>query len=196
MKTAQTKPRKSHFGSAYSAKIARIATAEPTIKVFVLLSLSLTLTACATGSSYQPPKDKPAEVENRSVAEGNMLPLPRAPKIQTRSMSNDAPSSAVVRKLMDTALSQREAGNLEGAANSLERAMRIEPRNAKLWSRLANIRFEQNLWQKSIQLANKSNTLTGSSRGLRRQNWYLIANSYNALGDSESAKKYRQKLRE
>lgn len=125
-----------------------------------------------------------------------MLPLPRAPKIQTRSMSNDAPSSAVVRKLMDTALSQREAGNLEGAANSLERAMRIEPRNAKLWSRLANIRFEQNLWQKSIQLANKSNTLTGSSRGLRRQNWYLIANSYNALGDSESAKKYRQKLRE
>jgi tetratricopeptide (TPR) repeat protein len=161
-----------------------------------LLSLSLLLTACATSSSYQAPKNDPTQAENRSVVDGEVLPLPDSPRIQTRSMSNEAPASTVVRKLMNTAQDQRESGNLEGAANSLERAMRIEPRNAKLWSRLANIRFEQKFWQKSIQLANKSNTLAGSSRGLRRQNWYLIANSYNALGDPESAKKYREKLRE
>jgi tetratricopeptide (TPR) repeat protein len=164
--------------------------------VIALLSLSLGLSSCATNSSYQSPDDKPAEVENRSVVDGEVLPLPDSPQIEARSMSNEAPISPVVRKLMNTAQSQREAGNLEGAANSLERAMRIEPRNAKLWSRLANIRFEQKLWQKSIQLANKSNTLAASSKGLRRQNWYLIANSYSALGDLESAKKYRAKLRE
>lgn len=159
------------------------------------MSVLLTLGACVSYPSDEAETAEPADVESRTVADGDVVPLPEAPRIQTRSMSSDAPSSPVVKKLMSTAQQQREAGNLEGAANSLERALRIEPRNAKLWSRLANIRFSQNLFQKSIQLANKSNTLNTSSKGLRRQNWYLIANAYSAIGDDASAQKYREKLR-
>lgn len=156
----------------------------------------LGLGACATYPSAEDSGETSAEVENRSVGDGEVLPLPEAPSIRTRPMSSDAPSSPVVKKLMSSAQQQRDAGNLEGAANSLERALRIEPRNAKLWSRLANVRFSQKLWQKSIQLANKSNTLNNTSNGLRRQNWYLIANAYSALGDDAKAQEYRAKLRE
>lgn len=159
--------------------------------MFVLLTLG----ACVSYPSDETGSAEPADVESRTVVDGDVAPLPEAPRIQTRSMSSDAPSSPVVKKLMSTAQQQREAGNLDGAANSLERALRIEPRNAKLWSRLANIRFSQNLFQKSIQLANKSNTLNTTSKGLRRQNWYLIANAYSAMGDDASAQKYREKLR-
>lgn len=160
-----------------------------------LLSVLLIIGGCASYPGDESDNGQLAKVENRTVSDGEVLPLPDSPSIRTRSMSSDAPSSSVVRKLMSTAQQQREAGNLDAAANSLERALRLEPRNAKLWSRLANIRFSQQLWQKSIQLANKSNTLASSSRGLRRQNWYLIANAYSAAGDEESAQEYREKLR-
>jgi hypothetical protein len=68
--------------------------------------------------------------------------------------------------------------------------------NGRLWSRLAQIRYDQQAWQKAVQLAAKSNTLSGGNSNLLRQNWVLMANSYDALGDSESAERYRAKLTE
>ena len=102
--------------------------------------------------------------------------------------------SPVAQGLLASARQQVETSNWEGAANSLERALRIEPRNAVLWERLANVRYEQRDWRQAIQLAAKSNTLAGTNETLRRQNWYLMANAYDLLGDNEKAQKYRDKL--
>jgi len=96
--------------------------------------------------------------------------------------------------LVATAGDQRRVGNWVGAANSLERALRLEPRNGRLWSRLAQIRYDQKAWKKAIQLAAKSNTLSGGNSNLLRQNWVLMANSYSALGETASADRYRAKL--
>lgn len=166
-------------------------------KQLIVLMSSLLVSACATSyvESESVQQEGSVPVENRAVVDGDVLPLPSERPIRPQAMDNEAPPSPVVKKLMSTAQTQREAGNLEGAANSLERALRIEPRNAKLWSRLADLRYAQKLWRKSIQLANKSNTLVGGNSGLRRQNWYLIANAYTALGDTESSRRYREKLR-
>jgi len=108
---------------------------------------------------------------------------------------NDAPPvSPVVKRLMSSARSQSQQGNLDGAAGSLERALRIEPRNAILWARLAEVRYSQEAWRKAIQLAAKSNTLASNNKDLRRRNWYLMANAYQVLGDETSAQKFRSKL--
>ncbi len=102
--------------------------------------------------------------------------------------------SPVVRKLLATAGNQRRVGDWGGAASSLERALRIEPRNGRLWSKLAQIRYDQKAWNKAIQLAAKSNTLSGGNNDLLRENWVLMANAYDALGKTSAAKRYRAKL--
>jgi len=74
--------------------------------------------------------------------------------------------------------------------------LRIEPNNPLLWSQLADVRFSQKNFQQAVQLAAKSNTLAGSDRNLRRQNWILMANAHAANGDQEAAQSYRDKLQE
>lgn len=68
----------------------------------------------------------------------------------------------------------RAAGNLESAAASLERALRIEPRNGWLWHRLAQIRLDQGRNDLAANLARKSNSLAGGDQELIRKNNELI----------------------
>ena len=129
------------------------------------------------------------------MVDGQVLPLPEANDAVVVEPLNDAPPvSPVVKRLMSSARSQSQQGNLDGAAGSLERALRIEPRNAILWARLAEVRYSQEAWRKAIQLAAKSNTLANENQDLRRRNWYLMANAYQVLGDETSAQKFRSKL--
>ncbi|OGT35776.1 MAG: hypothetical protein A2W28_01715 [Gammaproteobacteria bacterium RBG_16_51_14] len=84
-------------------------------------------------------------------------------------------------------------GRSEQASASLERALRIEPKNALLWHRLAIIKMQQGQWEQAIALAGKSNALSGSDYKLQSGNWEVIAHAYEALGQNEMAKKAREK---
>jgi len=188
----QLKQNESPSGSAFlvNAEHATVAVSRWT---GILLALFL-LNACTNTGGYKPAERTPAEVEDRVIVNGEVLPLPEEPQIRTESLSGQQTSSPVVSRLLVTAEQQRNAGNADAAANALERALRIEPRNAMLWGRLADIRYTQNDFRQAVQLAAKSNTLAGTNSQLRRQNWYLMANAYAALGDAQSANKYRDKL--
>jgi hypothetical protein len=163
-------------------------------KLGSLIALAFSLSACISTSTIDVPSQDPAEVEDRAVVNGEPLPLPDQNVITAEPLSGDQPMSPVVMRLVAIAGDQRRVGNWASAASSLERALRIEPRNGRLWSRLAQVRYDQKAWQKAIQLAAKSNTLSGGNSNLLRQNWILMANSYDALGDSVSAERYRVKL--
>lgn len=167
---------------------------EMRIRALLLIGTSAILSACVSTGGYDEPSRTPAEVEDRIVIDGEVLPLPEEPAISVESLPEEQRASPVVERLLASAEQQRSQGNADAAANSLERALRIEPRNAVLWSRLANVRYTQNDWQQAIQLAAKSNTLAASNQQLRRQNWYLMASAYSAMGDETSAQKYRDKL--
>jgi tetratricopeptide (TPR) repeat protein len=134
-------------------------------------------------------------VEERIISGGEILPLPAEPDITAQPLPDVQSVSPVVQRLMAAANTEFDNGNTDAAANSLERALRIEPRNAFLWNKLASIRFSQQDWQQAIQLAAKSNTLSANDLGLRRQNWNLMGNAYEALGDAAAAERYRAKLR-
>jgi len=90
--------------------------------------------------------------------------------------------------LMETARTESAAGNLSGAAASLERALRIEPRNPRLWHELARVRSRQGQHAQAESVAARSNSWAGDDRALRAENWRLIAESRRARGDSEGAK--------
>lgn len=160
----------------------------------LFLSMTLLLGGCAGTKQLDDTSRPQAEVEDRAVLQGDVIALPDQAVIRTEELHSEEKVSPVVQKLLVSAEQQRGLGNSDGAANSLERALRIEPKNAILWSRLADIRYAQSDWQQAVQLAAKSNTLASSNQQLLRRNWYLMANAYAAMDDLVQAQKYRDKL--
>jgi len=98
-----------------------------------------------------------------------------------------AGSTAVV-ALLEDAEQQSGAGRLDTAAVSLERALRIEPRNAQVWYRLARVRLEQGKLDQAEGLATKSMVLAGDNRQLRADNWRLVAQIRQRRGDEPGAR--------
>ena len=67
-------------------------------------------------------------------------------------------------------------------------ALRIEPRNARLWHELARVRLKQGQFAQAENVAARSNSWAGDDRALRAENWRLIAESRRARGDADGAK--------
>ncbi len=112
------------------------------------------------------------------------VPLPPAPLPPAAPPSSN---SAVV-ALLKKSDNQSAAGQLDAAGASLERALRIEPRNPALWQRLARVRLEQGDYLQAENLAAKSNTLAGGDRRLRAENWRIIGEARSKRGDRAGAK--------
>jgi tetratricopeptide (TPR) repeat protein len=100
-----------------------------------------------------------------------------------------APSeNTAVVALLQKSRSQAAAGQWEAASASLERALRIEPRNPVLWQKLARVRLDQGDYPQAENLAAKSNSLAGSDQRLRAENWRIIGQSRSKRGDQAGAK--------
>ena len=79
--------------------------------------------------------------------------------------------------LMDSARKDASSGKLGSAAASLERALRIEPRNPRLWHELAVVRLRQADYTQAESLAARSNTYAGSDSELRAANQRVISDA-------------------
>jgi tetratricopeptide (TPR) repeat protein len=99
-----------------------------------------------------------------------------------------SPESAAVTSLRHIAHTDAASGRLANAAASLERALRIEPRNARLWQELARVRLMQGDYEQAESIAARSNTWAGNDERLRAENWRLIAQAREARGDAEGAR--------
>jgi cytochrome c-type biogenesis protein CcmH/NrfG len=98
--------------------------------------------------------------------------------------------------LLDQAEHQANAGELESAAASLERAIRIDPRNAVLWYHLATLRLAQGESAQAEQLAVKSNSLASGDTAQQARNWRLIAQSRRAQNNPAGATAADERARE
>lgn len=140
----------------------------------------------------------PAPVETRmqtsqsepSKVEEDVQIAAYQPPVQVRP---EPVTSAAVMSLQQKANEQQQTGDLVGAASSLERALRIEPRNAHLWNQLAHVRLSQQQFGQAADLAAKSNSLAGADRWLRHDNWQLIAKARHQTGDLSGARTAEQK---
>ncbi len=99
----------------------------------------------------------------------------------------EASSNPAVLSLLDRAHNQIAAGELEQAGASLERALRIEPRNALLWQKLAQVRLDLGLYRQAESLAAKSNGFAAEDRILRGENWRIIGQARSGQGDFRGA---------
>ena len=94
--------------------------------------------------------------------------------------------------LLERARQEAGSGRRESAGASLERALRIEPRNAWLWHELARLRLTQGQYAQAVSLSQKSNSLAVRERTLQALNWHLIADARIAQGDPAGAAQARK----
>ena len=85
-----------------------------------------------------------------------------------------------IASLMESARADASAGRLVNAGASLERALRIEPRNPRLWHELAKVRLRQADYSQAESLAARSNTYAGTDTELRTANQKIIADARSA----------------
>lgn len=136
----------------------------------------------------QPPKITPPAVVNPVVAP-NPSPAPPiaiqpqpAPKPSRPSSSNTG-----VVALLDKADDFAASGQVDSAAVTLERALKIEPENGRLWYELASIRLKQGRVDSAVSLAEKSNSLARNQRDLQARNWRLIAVARKKQGQDQAS---------
>lgn len=100
---------------------------------------------------------------------------------------SDMSRNRAVVSLLNQAHASADAGKPGAAGASLERALRIEPRNPWVWQELAQIRLAEGQYDQAVSMARKSNSLSGGKRLLQAINWQVIGKARVAKGDSAGA---------
>jgi predicted Zn-dependent protease len=136
--------------------------------------------------------------KTKNIAQSKSLrnvPLQGSASIENKS---DLPAqkkrlSPAVIALVTEADKNSRAGDLESAAVTIERALRIDPRNPTLTYKLALIRLKQSKPRLAEDLAKKSALLAANDRDLKRQSWYLISEARRQQRNFHGAKEARIK---
>lgn len=105
----------------------------------------------------------------------------------------DVSESAAVTSLRETAAAQRANGLLVDAQATLERALRIEPRNARLWYQLAGVQMDLGKYQQAESMALRASRYVGDNRRMNRAVWNLVADARQAKGDTGGAQQARDR---
>lgn len=168
-------------------------------KWWALLAMAICLSpACAvyetwpggsrsqTNQAPAPVVREPATAESRNPdsAEGQpSAPVTAQPEVVETVAQPGGPAGF----LLDEAARLRRSGDLDAAALSVERAMRIQPGNPWLSLELADIRLEQGNPSQAEQLAQRALAQAGGDRQLQARCWTLTAAAREARGDAAGA---------
>src|SRR5947207_2661891 len=128
------------------------------------LAFAAFLAGCATTPGPAPTPAPEPDLPPVQIPEAVPAPAPvpgpaPAPAARTENVA--------IAGLMDTARADAAAGRLANAAATLERALRIEPRNPRLWHELARVRLKQGQYAQAESVAAGCNSWAGSDNALR-----------------------------
>ena len=139
-----------------------------------IISSCVVLAGCMDSYSYRDEPVDGSEVEVHAYQEPKQVDIKPT-------------YSSPVESLLRESRNLQGKGDISGAVASMERALRIEPRNAYLWNRLAHLRVEQNQGERAAEIAAKSISLAGADSNLKADNWRLIAQIKRNSGDVNGA---------
>lgn len=153
------------------------------ILVLMLLGIAVSLLGC--GPRRVPGPAASAGRPTAAVPTPAQTPTqPTAPSAVTGAQPSDpvsvggeerTPSDPpVIVALLEESEASRSSGDLDNAAASLERALRIQPRNARLWHELARVRLEQGEPALAEELVRKSSALAQDDAALIAANQQLM----------------------
>jgi len=142
------------------------------------------------GDAAVPPEEPPLE-EARTYALPEEAP-PIGAQSEETNVESAAPAPAppgsespmnspAVIALLDEAEVYANQGDGDQAAATIERALRIEPKNPWLWHRLAVLRMQQGRYSEAIELAARSNALADGDARLLQGNEQIMERSRAAM---------------
>ena len=160
-----------------------------------------------TPGQEQQEQESLAPEQNDSLPEEPALPSPTqepvitAPKQEIMApplppfepLETFAPLSPAVSALALAANQNTKSGNIESATTTIERAIRIEPRNATLYYKLAVLRLKQSKPRLAEDLAKKASLLASNDTQLKKHSWLLIARAREMQGDLKGGREARAK---
>ena len=139
-----------------------------------------------------PPPARPVPVPT-PVPTPAQAPVPEShPSVSRESVPVPEEGKAAA-TLLASARQNVRTGQFSQAEMMLERALRVEPRNARLWHEMAQVKFEQKDYGQAVQFCIKSNSLAGKDYDLIQQNWLLMEKAYLEQGEPEKARQARIK---
>ncbi|MFZ4504648.1 MAG: hypothetical protein ACOYM1_11945 [Methylovulum sp.] len=117
----------------------------------------------------------------------------RAAEPDFEPLRSFVPLSPAVNALVLAANQNTEHGHLQNATATIERAIRIEPRNATLYYKLALLRLQEARPRLAEDLAKKSAILASNDTRLKKHSWLLIARARKLQNNFEGAKAAQDK---
>jgi tetratricopeptide (TPR) repeat protein len=164
------------------------------LKLYLLIALIISfINGCSSIDPYDiqesPPQSR-VPVEEKTFAEDVVKENAYQPKvITTASVSTNQTKAIPVKKsrtpasrqavldLLKQSKSAMDDYRYREAESLLNRALRIEPKNAWLWHNMAVLKFYQKDYQQAIQQALKSSNLERNDQQLRNNNNKVIQQS-------------------
>jgi tetratricopeptide (TPR) repeat protein len=161
------------------------------------------LSGCVDLSPYQ---QAPAPVEGNSPSVYGQVPAAQVKRAGTAKITpcgeiyeekRAAVVDPVVLAFVNESKTIEQRGDISAAVSTLERGVRIRPRDPLLWSRLAELRLQQKKPVLAENLARKSLALikSGTNRLMQSRNWLVIADALKQQGKIKEANLASQKAK-
>jgi tetratricopeptide (TPR) repeat protein len=122
----------------------------------------------------------------------NYIPPP-PPSFNGPKTIEESGASAAVLSLYKQAQQARAAKKFDHAEGALNRALRIDPRNAFIWQALANLHLAQHQYDFAENEAQKSTSLGRGNPYIEATNLHILADVHEAHGDAAGALQARTK---
>lgn len=148
-----------------------------------MLALGLALLFLLGGCISAPPAELP-RVEERSDSRQS---VDAASPADATDAATAAPVLGASYALLESANERAATGDLPGAIDQVERAIRLEPAKPTLWARLGELQLAANDLTRAEQFARKSIALAGTNLAAQRPGWLLLADVFDARGESAEA---------
>lgn len=140
----------------------------------VLALLALLLNGCAVKQPVPQrtyPTKKPAVRTTPTKTPSPSYPAPQVvtPQPVAPTVSPTAtytPKTGAGNALYSSAQGAIDRGDYQQAEMSLERALKIEPRNAHYWYTMAQVKYKQKQYSQTVHLCSKSKSLAGKNSQL------------------------------
>lgn len=141
----------------------------------------------------KPPEQEQTEEMPQSTESLAPPPEPEPSPEPFEPLETFAPLSPAVDSLVLAANQNSSKGDIESATSTIERAIRIEPRNPALLYKLAVLRLKQSKPGLAEDLARKSALLASNNPQLKKHSWLLIAKAREMRNNFQGAKEARAK---
>jgi len=146
------------------------------------------------GTGSEPTANQPTPTPPPIPVPEVQPPVVEKPKpMQFEPFESQTALSPAVGALVASASQNSKSGELDAAVTTIERAIRIEPRNANLYYKLAVIRLKQSKPRLAEDLAKKSALLASNDKQLKKHSWLLIAKARELQQDYDGSKEALEK---